>query len=320
MPTDTVLSWTAGKFAATHDVYLGTVADVKAATRTKPMDILVSQGQTATSFSPTARLDFGQTYYWRVDEVNAAARQHDLQGRGVVLHRRALRLSDQAGDRHRLQRPAQHGPGEHDQRLRPHGRPARHRRAHDVAHHRRPAELDSVPVRQGLQAVRSEGVEFQPGDRGLHRFRRQEGHDRILRRRHDLDGLGQCARVRSGDRPARLRRQHHRRSRRHHGQVRQADDQRHLGRHEQRHRSERSAVLLCPGAGPSAAAGDRRDRRCGRCQPDLAAGPRGRLATGVLWHRPGRRGQWNRCRQDRGRSQLHPRLSELRHGLLLEGR
>jgi hypothetical protein len=46
-----------------------------------------------------ALLEFGQTYYWRIDEVNAPP-EHDLQGRGLVLHRRAVCLSD-----HRTSRP-----------------------------------------------------------------------------------------------------------------------------------------------------------------------------------------------------------------------
>ena len=200
------------------------------------------------------------------------------------------------------------------------GRPARHRRDHDVAEHRRAAELDPVPVRQGLQAVRSEGVELQPADRELPRLRRQERHDRVLRRRHDLDGAGQRARVRQGARPAGLRRQHHRQLRRRHGQVRQADDQQQLGRHGPADRPERSPVLLRPRAGPRAAAGDRRHGRRGRRHPELAAGPRGRLAQGLLRHRPGRRGRRHRRRQDRDRPHLHPRLSQLRHDLLLEGR
>ncbi len=60
-------------FAATHDVYFGTVLDdVNTASRANPMGVLVSQGQTDTTYTPRRRLDFGQTYYWRVDEVNAA--------------------------------------------------------------------------------------------------------------------------------------------------------------------------------------------------------------------------------------------------------
>ncbi len=64
---DVVLSWTAGEFAATHDIYLGTsFDDVNEGSGT-----MVSASQTATSYDPEGLLDFGQTYYWRVDEVNA---------------------------------------------------------------------------------------------------------------------------------------------------------------------------------------------------------------------------------------------------------
>ena len=86
----------------------------------------------------------------------------------------------------------------------------------------------------------------------------------------------------------RLRRQYHGQLRWRHGQVRQADDQQHLGRRQSRDRPERGPVLLRPGAGPHAAAGDGRDRRRGGCRPELAAGSRGGLAQGVLRHRPGR--------------------------------
>ena len=73
VPQDASLSWVAGKFAATHDVYLGkTLADVNNASRAAPPGVLASQGQTATTYDPAALLECGQTYYWRVDEVNAA--------------------------------------------------------------------------------------------------------------------------------------------------------------------------------------------------------------------------------------------------------
>jgi len=72
VPVDAALSWTAGQFAASHDVYLGTAfADVNNATRTSPASVLASKGQTAAEFHPVG-LTYGQTYYWRVDEVNAA--------------------------------------------------------------------------------------------------------------------------------------------------------------------------------------------------------------------------------------------------------
>jgi len=70
---DAALEWSAGQFAGTHDVYFGTVfADVNAANRANPMDVLVSQGQSATSYDPAGSLEYGRTYYWRIDEVNAA--------------------------------------------------------------------------------------------------------------------------------------------------------------------------------------------------------------------------------------------------------
>ena len=69
---DVILSWTPGEFAATHDVYLGTIfGDVNDASRTNPRGVLASQDQPATTYDPPGRLDFGQTYYWRIDEVNA---------------------------------------------------------------------------------------------------------------------------------------------------------------------------------------------------------------------------------------------------------
>jgi len=67
---NTGLSWAWGIYAAQHNVYLGTnFDDVNDARTDSPL--LVSQGQTARSYDPGI-LDFGQTYYWRVDEVNAA--------------------------------------------------------------------------------------------------------------------------------------------------------------------------------------------------------------------------------------------------------
>jgi concanavalin A-like lectin/glucanase superfamily protein/F5/8 type C domain-containing protein len=72
VPRDVVLGWSAGPYAETHDVYLGTVLeDVNNADRANPMGVLVSESQEATTY-PVELLDFDQTYYWRVDEVNAA--------------------------------------------------------------------------------------------------------------------------------------------------------------------------------------------------------------------------------------------------------
>jgi hypothetical protein len=59
---DATLSWKAGENAAKHNVYFGTdLANLSS----------VSQGQTGTTYTPSALLAFGQTYYWRIDEVGA---------------------------------------------------------------------------------------------------------------------------------------------------------------------------------------------------------------------------------------------------------
>ena len=130
VPQDTALGWTASAFAATHDVYLGkTFADVNSASRTKPAGLLVSQGQTATTYTPAAVLDFGQTYYWRVDEVNKAPDNTIFKGDVWSFTVEPYSYPITARHGHGLQRAAQrHGPGEDHRRLRPDRRPARHRR------------------------------------------------------------------------------------------------------------------------------------------------------------------------------------------------
>ncbi|MHC4172639.1 MAG: hypothetical protein ACYST5_06825, partial [Planctomycetota bacterium] len=67
VPRDVVLSWTPGDFTPPvngHKVYLSeSFNDVK--------DGIGGITQSATSYAP-GRLDFGTTYYWRIDEVNGA--------------------------------------------------------------------------------------------------------------------------------------------------------------------------------------------------------------------------------------------------------
>ena len=72
VPRNVTLAWTPGEFAATHNVYLGTAFDdVNNADTANPSDVLVSQNQGAPSFD-AGILEFDQTYFWRVDEVNSA--------------------------------------------------------------------------------------------------------------------------------------------------------------------------------------------------------------------------------------------------------
>jgi hypothetical protein len=71
VPRDVVLSWRPGMFADTHDVYFGpSFNDVNGAARGDTTGTLKAQAQEPNSFDP-GRLEFGKTYYWRIDEVNA---------------------------------------------------------------------------------------------------------------------------------------------------------------------------------------------------------------------------------------------------------
>jgi hypothetical protein len=67
---DAALSWSPGIYAATHNVYFGTNFDDVNQADTNS-DLLVSLGQTGTSYAPAELLAWGQSYYWRIDEVNA---------------------------------------------------------------------------------------------------------------------------------------------------------------------------------------------------------------------------------------------------------
>jgi Concanavalin A-like lectin/glucanases superfamily/F5/8 type C domain len=81
VPRDAVLAWTPGELAQTHDVYLGTsFADVNMAGRDSAMGLLVSESQDANTYDPPGLLDWGQTYYWRIDEVNGAPDYAIFQG------------------------------------------------------------------------------------------------------------------------------------------------------------------------------------------------------------------------------------------------
>jgi hypothetical protein len=77
---DTVLGWTPAEVATAHDVYFATsIEDVNNASRTNPLDVLVRRGQSETTYDPD-QLDFGKTYYWRIDEVGAAPESAIYQG------------------------------------------------------------------------------------------------------------------------------------------------------------------------------------------------------------------------------------------------
>ncbi len=80
VPKNVLLSWKPGMFAHKHDVYFGTVIeDVSNASRVNPLSVLASEGQDANTYDP-GPLEFGQTYFWRVDEVNAPPELTIFQG------------------------------------------------------------------------------------------------------------------------------------------------------------------------------------------------------------------------------------------------
>ena len=64
------LSWSPGDSAASHDVYLGTdkiaVTDASASDTTG----IYRGRQNSTEFLPSERLEYNQTFYWRIDEYN----------------------------------------------------------------------------------------------------------------------------------------------------------------------------------------------------------------------------------------------------------
>ncbi len=69
---EVTLTWIPGESAIKHNVYLGTAFDdVTSADADHTVGVLANLGQTETSFDAGV-LQFGQTYFWRVDEVNAA--------------------------------------------------------------------------------------------------------------------------------------------------------------------------------------------------------------------------------------------------------
>ena len=65
-----ILTWNPGLNAIAHNVYLGAdYNNVYDATIESPLGVLVSVGQDSNSYYP-GRLEFNQTYYWRIDEIN----------------------------------------------------------------------------------------------------------------------------------------------------------------------------------------------------------------------------------------------------------
>jgi len=66
-----ILSWTAGVFADSHEVYFGTDKDAVKNADTSSPEYKSSGNLGSESYDP-GRLEWDTTYYWRIDEANSA--------------------------------------------------------------------------------------------------------------------------------------------------------------------------------------------------------------------------------------------------------
>ena len=282
---DVALSWTAGPYANTHDVYLGTAfADVNGASRTDPKGTLVSQGQQDAAYD-AGRLEFGTTYYWRVDEVNAPPDStiykgsiwkftvepysYPIAGTAITATassssglemgpQKTVDGSGMSGD--------QHGTAATDMWLSGAGSAGGTwiQYAFDKSY-----KLDQMLVwnsNQLLEAfigfgAKSVTVEYSADGASL-------------------DEAGRF-RVRPRPRGGRLYRQHEGRVWRRHGEVREVGDEQQLGHRGEAVRLERGSLPLCPGDGPGAQPGLRRDGGRPAGDSELAVRTRSRVAPGL---------------------------------------
>ncbi len=74
-PQAVTLRWIAGERAASHDIYFGTDKDAVTAGTTPA----ARQGRDESTYDP-GTLEWGKTYYWRVDEVNATDAESPWKG------------------------------------------------------------------------------------------------------------------------------------------------------------------------------------------------------------------------------------------------
>jgi hypothetical protein len=243
VPRDVTLSWTAGEYAATHDVYFGTsVDDVNAAGKGVPSDILVSGGQTTTAYQPGELLDYGRTYFWRVDEVNAAPDDAIYKGKvwsfttepyGYPVKPAAAKASS-----------SQFGAGPQNT-INGSGLSATDTHSTDMA----TMWMTNGPQPHWIEydSTRSIGCMScgcgTPTSRSSRSSVLGPGMSRsVLHRRRRLDGPGESPRVRTGARLGVVHRQHCRRVRRGGREVRQADGHQGLGQPDATDRPERGPL------------------------------------------------------------------------------
>ncbi len=76
-----ILSWTAGDEATHHDLYFGEDAEAVANADTAAADVYATRLPVGTTSYDAGDLEWGKTYYWRVDEIDTA---NDKQWKGAV--------------------------------------------------------------------------------------------------------------------------------------------------------------------------------------------------------------------------------------------
>ena len=77
---DVVFSWVPVEIATRHDIYFGTDAQAVAGADISDTTGVYRGRIIAGSFTPTEKLEFGKTYYWRVDEIGAPPDNIVLKG------------------------------------------------------------------------------------------------------------------------------------------------------------------------------------------------------------------------------------------------
>jgi len=80
VPRDVALSWVPVEAATQHDIYFSTDAQAVAGADASDTTGIYRGRQIAGSYIPPETLEFGKTYYWRVDEISAPPANTVLKG------------------------------------------------------------------------------------------------------------------------------------------------------------------------------------------------------------------------------------------------
>ena len=78
--------WSTGEKAVTHQIYFGEDANAVAAATTADSGIYKGSQDAASNSWAAGALEWGKTYYWRIDEVNTANADSPWKRRRLELH------------------------------------------------------------------------------------------------------------------------------------------------------------------------------------------------------------------------------------------